>query len=104
MGQLSNISVKQVDNELIVLAMNNTSSQVICHMKGGNANPVSFAGTVNGILPSGSYNILLIGINWGGPANFSVTLTINGTATVYNYANPGAPIGVVWNQVVPVTV
>lgn len=93
-----------VDNELIILAFTNSDSQELCHVKGGNSQAISYSGFTSGMLPSGNYSLALIGINWGGPASFGVTLTIDGSDTPYAYSNPKAGLGVVWNEVVQVTV
>ncbi|TFF39742.1 hypothetical protein [Mucilaginibacter psychrotolerans] len=112
------ISVTACDNELIMVAYNtndNSVSYELCRFLSGyhysvnvpiTVNVGPFLGTlqVNGLsgsinqplnilLPQGSYNLLLIGINWGaGEASFKVTVNNQ----PFNYSNHGAQAGVVW--------
>lgn len=93
------ITVTACDNELIVLAYQWGASFELCRILSGNNQPVNvtlnlqsgvYQGTIvlNGVnqplsqtisqtLASGAYSILLLGIDWGGPAQF--TVDVNGT-------------------------
>jgi hypothetical protein len=93
------IIVTACDNELVVLAYQDDASFELCRILSGNNQPVNvtlnitqgiYQGTIvlNGVnqplnlaipqtLSSGTYSILLLGIDWGGPAQF--TVNINGT-------------------------
>lgn len=104
MGQLTNIQVNGVDNELYITAYNWNNSVEICHLKGGNANPVTFSGNASGILTPGTYTILMVGINWGGPALYDVVLTIDGQPTSFKFNDNSGKAGLVWSQSVEVTV
>jgi len=51
------------------------------------AAPINYTLPNIDILPAGNYTLLLIGINWGGPANFSLTVNhTTGPATVLSTA------------------
>lgn len=104
MGQLTNIQVNGVDNELYITAFAWGTSVEICHLKGGNAHPITFSGNANGILTTGTYTILMVGINWGGPAAYDVQLTIDGVAQKYNFSDNSGKTGVVWTQMVDITI
>jgi len=103
MATLKSIEVTQCDNELIGLAVPNggTFSSELFHFKLGggiSAAPVNYTVPNIAMLPSGNYTLLLAGINWGGPANFKVTVNYTtGAPTVLTYANGGPGIGIVWN-------
>jgi hypothetical protein len=102
MATLKSIQVTQCDNELIGLAVPSagTFSSELFHFKlgGGIASaPINYTLPNLGLLPPGDYTLLLMGINWGGPSNFHVTVNYtSGPATVLNYGNAGPGIGVVW--------
>lgn len=96
----TSVKINQCDNELYITASTSAGSAEICHISSGYNDPVAYAVNLGSVLPAGKYNLTLVGINWGGPAAFNVT--INGTA--YNYNNASAPVGVVWTQTIPVTV
>lgn len=110
------IQVTACDNELVVLAYNSTSSFELCRILSGNNQPVNvnmnisagvYEGTVvlNGVnqplnvtfpptIPSGAYSILLLGINWGGPTQF--TVNVNGKPYTLPL-NPSGPSGLTFN-------
>jgi hypothetical protein len=114
MATLKSIEVTECDNELIgiVVPSGPTASVELFHFKLGGgitAAPINYTVPIEGynVLPSGNYTLLLIGINWAGPApnpaNFKVTL--NGPGTVLTYSNPSPAVGVVWTPAgVPFTV
>lgn len=96
-----NIKVTACDNELYILAVpsGNANSYVLGHIKSGYnygvdvtidlpsgayAGPALLNGlggalnkTISVPLGVGTYSIIIVGINWGGPANFDVN--VNGT-------------------------
>ena len=108
MSNPTTISVTACDNELIFVAFQWERSYEILHIQSGNFKDVNVTLTIksgiypnniagaplvppilNGIneslkatptvyLPTGSYQVSLVGINWGGPTQFKGT--INGTA------------------------
>jgi hypothetical protein len=96
------ITVTATDNELYIIAVQWTLSAEIGHIVSGNNNPVSYSVVPQSVLPKGDYTLVLVGINWGGPAAFTVTLTPPGPPLTYSNPNPG--IGDVWRAAVPITV
>ncbi|MGO9845778.1 MAG: hypothetical protein ACLPKT_04020 [Methylocella sp.] len=95
------ITVTATDNELFIIASQWALSAEIGHIVSGNNNPVSYSVVPQSVLPKGDYTLILVGINWGGPAAFDVTLTPAGN---YKWSSPSAPVDVVWTQAVPITV
>ena len=97
------------DNELVILAYTPSASYELCQILSGNSQPVNvtlgivpgqyvntivlngvnqpLTSTVNQNLPSGTYSILMLGVNWGGPTQFK--LNINGIS----YSLPLTPEG-----------
>lgn len=79
MSILEKISVKYVDNELIILASTGSGSLEICHIKSGykEQTPLNiYLGAILPVLPDDqSYNLIVIGINWGGQTSFDLELT-----------------------------
>lgn len=109
------IKVTACDNELILIAYQWGSSYNLCRILSGNYNTVNVvmnlsagaylgAQVLDGInnplnqninlhLPAGDYQLLLVGIDWGGPAQFSV----NVDNVDYNYPQTDDGDGLVWN-------
>lgn len=96
----TSIKVTACDNELFITASTPAGSSEICHISSGNNDPVSYAVNLGSVLPPGKYSLTLVGINWGGPSAFNVTVG----STPFTFSNPNAPVGVVWTQTVAVTV
>lgn len=109
------INVTACDNELILLAYQWGGSFELCRILSGNSNQVnvkiilsagSYMGPVilNGVnnplntqlnvfLPAGQYSLLMLGIDWGGPQQF--TATVNNKLYALPSGNQGD--GLVWN-------
>jgi hypothetical protein len=85
-----------VDNELIILAVNSSVSVELFRLKSANGQPVNYTIKPSGILTQGNYHLVIIGINWGGPASFNVQLDPPSILSPAPYQNNTAPIGVVW--------
>lgn len=105
MATTTKIHVTGSDNELYLIASTPNSSSEICHLKSGNNNPVDYTVIPQSILPKGNYTLIIVGINWGGPTGFKVTLTTGNTDTPYvspSQVNP--PAGVTWTQSIQMTV
>ncbi len=103
MPTTTKIQVTATDNELYLLASTPAGSSEICHIKSGYNNPVSYTVVPQSILPAGAYTLIMVGINWGGPQAFKVTLTTGGVATNYT-APPSSAVGATWTVAVPITV
>ena len=55
------------------------------------------------VLPTGSYTLSMIGINWGGPSAYSVIVTSDGVAKTYT-GGGNANVGPNWTTNVPISV
>jgi hypothetical protein len=111
MATLKSIVVTECDNELYGLAVPTagTFGVELFHFKLGGgikAAPIHYTLPNIDILPHGNYVLLLMGINWGGPANFKVEVSYQtGSPAVLTYGNAGPGIGVVWTPAgVPFTI
>jgi len=104
------ITVTACDNELVILAYQVDASFELCQILSGNNQPVNvtldlspgtYQNTVvlNGVnqplsqtitqnLPSGTYSLLVLGVNWGGPTQF--TVNVNGTPYTLPFTSEGA--------------
>jgi hypothetical protein len=93
------VKVIACDNELIIVAFQFTQSYEILNLKSGNGQPVNvdlniLAGpydggaridavtkpaneTTNVYLPAGTYDLSVIGLNWGGVSQFTVDINTN---------------------------
>ncbi|HWZ45526.1 MAG TPA: hypothetical protein VNW97_18775 [Candidatus Saccharimonadales bacterium] len=112
----NSINVTATDNQLILIAFQWGACFEICSILSGNSNTVNatfniqpgvWQGgmTLNGVsgpigpsaypiyLPAGSYQLAAIGINWGGPTQF--TFTFNGNTYALPYSATGND-GVSW--------
>lgn len=103
------ITVTACDNELIVLAYQWGASFELCRILSGNNQPVNvtlnvqsgpyqgpivldgvnqpLSQTINQTLSSGAYSLLLLGVDWGGPAQF--TVNVNNTPYSLPLTNQG---------------
>ena len=97
------VKISACDNELYMIASNAigplqaTGSSELIHIKSGFANPVTDNFVLESILPKGTWQITMIGINWGGAWAFKIAI---GSDT---YASSGASgeVGVVWHKTTP---
>jgi hypothetical protein len=106
MSTTTKIHVTATDNELYILAATSSApwfSSEICHIKSGYNNPVEYTVVPQSILPNGAYTLIMVGINWGGPQAFKVTLTTGGVDTAYT-APASTAVGANWTVAVPITV
>ena len=103
MATTTKIHVTACDNELYILASTPAGSSEICHLKSGYNNPVEYVVVPQSILPNGAYTLTMVGINWGGPQAFKVTLTTSGVDTPYT-APASTAVGANWTVAVPITV
>jgi len=103
MATTTKIHVTACDNELYILASTPAGSSEVCHLKSGYNNPVEYVVVPQSILPAGAYTLIMVGINWGGPQAFKVTLTTGGVDTAHTAPTTG-PIGANWTVAVPITV
>ena len=97
------IHVTATDNELYILASTPSGSSELCHLKSGFGDPVEYRVNPHSILAPGAYTLVMIGINWGGPQAFKVTLTTGGVNTTFT-APAGTAVGAHWTVAVPITV
>lgn len=99
----TDIRVTACDNELILIASSPAGSAVLCHLKSGYNAPVDYQVNPRNILPSGNYTLTMIGVNWGGPSNFEVTVTNDGRPE--HFSSPGGgETGVSWSQTTQISV
>ncbi len=103
MSQTTKIEVSATDNELYILASTPAGSSEICHIKSGYNDPVSYTVRPQAILAPGAYTLIMVGINWGGPQAFKVTLTTGGVPKTYT-APASTAVGANWTVAVPITV
>jgi hypothetical protein len=100
------VTVSACDNELYILAIQGSlsaggwGSTELLHIMSGNNDPVSYTFNLESVLPTGSYTLLLIGIDWGGVWNFSVQIG----GTTYAQSGPSSGVSVPWIVTVPVTI
>jgi hypothetical protein len=117
------INVTACDNELIILAYQWGCSYELCRIMSGNSNqvnvkmnlsagfhsgPINLNGVNNPLntqldvfIPAGQYTLLMLGIDWGGPQQF--TVNVNNKLYTLPYGNQGD--GLVWNSgLIPINV
>ncbi|HEX8525800.1 MAG TPA: hypothetical protein VF689_02360 [Allosphingosinicella sp.] len=92
------VKITACDNELYILATQGLGSSELIHVKSGFNNPVTDQFVLESILPKGTWQITMIGINWGGPWNFKVKI---GTGPTYGTSSNAGTVGVVWSQTLP---
>ena len=79
------INVKFVDNELYIIAIpsNGMASSELFHYMSGFNDPMNVTIIPKHVLAAGTYTLCFVGINWGGPSQFSISLT-GGPAVILN--------------------
>jgi hypothetical protein len=102
MANTTLINVSATDNELYIIASTAAGSSELCHIKSGYNDRVSYSFNPGHILPAGTYNLTVIGINWGGPGACIVTLT--GGPALPPFPSGPAPVGVFYSHTVSITV
>ena len=97
------INITFVDNELYIIAIpsNGLASVELFHYKSGFGDKMSVTIIPQHVLAAGQYTLTFVGINWGGPAGFTVSLT--GGPAVPAFV-PTSAVGVVWSPSVSITV
>jgi hypothetical protein len=104
MATTTKIHVTAADNELYgIVSQQPTTSSEIFHIKSGFGAVVDYTVSPQSILPHGNYTLILIGINWGGPQAFKVTLTTGGIDTIHAAPTSG-PVGANWTLAIPIIV
>jgi hypothetical protein len=100
---IEKIQVQYVDNELYIIASTGAGSSELCHVKSGyyKINPLTiYPGAILPELPAEqSYDITLIGINWGGPSKFIIKFIREDGSEENREFNPETEdIGCVWHE------
>ena len=112
----NSMTITACDNELVIMAYTPSASFELCQILSGNSQPVNVTlgiqpGTyqntivlngvnqplkqsINQTLPAGTYSILMLGVNWGGPTQF--TVNVNGTPYTLPFTQQG-PLGLTFN-------
>jgi hypothetical protein len=103
MATTTSIHVTACDNELHIYATTPAGSSEVVMVKSGYNNPVNYTVTPQSILPPGAYTLVFVGINWGGPGNFTVVTTAGGVNTTHTAPSSSA-VGVTWSLALPITV
>ena len=102
------IQVTACDNELFLIAIPTnpnagTASIELLHYSSGYNEPVNVTLFPGAVLPTGSYALSMIGINWGETSSYSVIVTTDGVATTYTGGGSDA-VGPDWINNVPISV
>ncbi|MHB8226024.1 hypothetical protein [Acidithiobacillus sp.] len=101
---LEKIHVSAVDNELYIIAFNESVSVELCHLKSGYNKPVDYTvypGAILPELPEGEfYSLALVGINWGAQYTFDITLSFDGEPEKKYKVNGSPGVGYVWSETV----
>ena len=98
------IQVTAADNEIMLIASTPAGSSELFHYKSGYGKPVNATIFPGAILATGSYTLTIIGINWGGPASFTVVVTTDGQPQTFHGGAGNTPAGAVWHHVVPMSI
>jgi|688.fasta_scaffold908430_2 hypothetical protein len=99
------IQVTALDNEIILIAIpaSGLASVELFHYSMGYGGPVNVTIRPGLVLPTGDYTLSMIGINWGGPSTYSVTVTTDGVAKTYT-GGGNDTIGPNWVNSVPISI
>lgn len=99
------IIVGSVDNELYIIASNENESIELCHIKSGYHYKDFCKFSPPSIISTGKYNLIFIGINWGGPSGFQVTIIGDTSLTIGPVESTDSKdVGVYWSEVIDISV
>jgi hypothetical protein len=93
----NSIQVTACDNELYLIAINpnDQGSAELLHYVSGYNQPVNVTIYPGAVLPTGTYTLVAVGINWGAQANFIIQIYTNGTlSNTLTASNPNSQPGV----------
>ena len=100
MATCTQICVTAYRDELYLIAAGATGSSEICHVKSGAGQAASLTLVPQSVLHSGVYNLIAVGITWGGPLEFEVTLRFNDGSHQTLTVPAGTPVGANWTELV----
>jgi hypothetical protein len=89
------LNVSRADNELFAFL----NGVMVYDRKTENNPSLDDAVDLVPALKSGDNILVLGGINWGGPATFAGSLSINGFSTPFSVTLPSTEKGLIWHQV-----
>ena len=104
MAKIVKIQATACDNEMWVVASTGAGSSELFHIKSGFNNPVNYVVIPQSILAAGAYTLTVIGLNWGGPALFTVILTPSAGPAITLSGGAGLATGGVWSAATAITV
>lgn len=104
MAKIVKIQATACDNEMWVVASTGAGSSELFHIKSGFGNPVNYVVIPQSILAAGAYTLTVIGLNWGGPALFTVILTPDSGPTITLSGGAGLATGACWCATAAITV
>jgi hypothetical protein len=104
LSNVTEINVKTVDNEFYIIASTPSMTSELLHVSNGVIPTVSYIVNPAHVLPGGTYSLTFVGINWGGPWGFSVTITSSSGTFTYGNSSNAATVGVVWSETLTITV
>lgn len=93
------VTITAADNELYIIATSTSGvgSSELFHIKNGFADPVNTVFNLEYVLSKGTWQLVFVGINWGGAWAFKIK--VGGTS--YGNSATTGPVGVVWSQTTP---
>jgi hypothetical protein len=98
------IRVTKADNELLLLASRHPQGSVeLLHYKSGFNKPVDVTLYPGAMLASDNYDLTMIGINWGGPSSYAVTVTTDGKDVTYT-GGGNENVGANWTNTIKISV
>lgn len=93
MANLTSITVSSCDNELYIIATTEAGSTELLHLKSGYNQPVNTTVYPGAILAAGDYDIVMLGLDWGGAVAFNGTLSYDdGTTPSFSLTQAAGPV------------
>ncbi len=98
MSKTTQIQVTAADNEIMLIASTPAGSSTLLHYKSGYNKPVDITVYPDAVLAPGTYDLTMIGVNWGGPGRYEVKVTSGGS--VQTYSGGSQETGVDWSKTI----
>lgn len=92
---MATLKITNADNEVFA-----TINGLVVYDKKTEGNPpLSDQVDLTPFLAEGVNTLMVVGINWGGPATFKGSVVVGNIETPFSYTAPSTPNGIVFHQV-----
>ena len=96
---LTSLIVNNADNQLVVYL----NDEVVYNKSHGASSSLTDNVDLTDRLIPGTNSLLILGVNWSGPASYKGGVSLDGAITPWEYHADSPPIGVIWRRLFVIT-